>query len=97
MILRVLAEIAVGARLGDGLHDGRPVDIFQSLELRGELLVSGARHGRPLDRHRFTLTCGGNVPARSVAQLLPDVRPLRRWSMQSKVLGAIVIGSMLVA
>ena len=51
VILGVLRQVAVRARLGDGLDDRVPVDVLQPLQLGGELFVAGARHRRALHRH----------------------------------------------
>ncbi len=47
VVLRVLAQVAMGARLGDGLDDARPLDLLEPLELLPQAL-------RTLRSHRLT-------------------------------------------
>src|SRR5262249_10150012 len=58
IIIRVLIEIAVGARFRDGLGDGGALHALQPLQLFLQAGVALAGHGRALDRHGSILRRG---------------------------------------
>src|SRR5262249_647805 len=64
VVFRVLAQIAVGASLGDGFADGRSLGRLETLELVPELLEAGPRHGRSLDGHVRLSLAGPAVSCR---------------------------------
>jgi len=51
VILGVLRQIAVRARLGDRLDDGGPLHALEAVELVPQPLEARARHRRALHRH----------------------------------------------
>src|SRR5206468_500339 len=63
VVFRVLGEVAVRPRLGDGLDDGVPIFVLQAVELVAQALEPRARHRRALDRHG-PLTYHGPAGAR---------------------------------
>src|SRR6185295_2194842 len=75
VVLRVLAEVAVGPRLRDGPHDVRPL-LLEPLRFLPEPLEASARHGRALDAH---------VPITSSLRFTSARKPFRlprcvRWT-----------------
>src|SRR6266480_2040272 len=65
VVLRVLGEVPVRPRLRDRLRDRMALDALQVFELVLELLVAGAGHRRPRNRHDpSNLTCGESSHAR---------------------------------
>src|SRR5580765_1284020 len=74
VVLRVLGEVAVRPRLGDGLDDDVPIDVLQAVELVAQALEPRARHRRTLDRHGLLTYHAG----RSVLFLVIDPRAFQR-------------------
>src|SRR5437763_5987566 len=75
VVLRILGEVAVRARLGDRLRDRVALDALQVLELVLELLVARTGHRRPRNRHDpSNLTRGARA---SGSEDLPAIHPTR--------------------
>src|SRR6185503_9229524 len=82
VVLGVLGEVAVGARLGDRLDDGGALDALEALELLLELVVARSGHRGPRHRHGGTLSRAPSCARRGPPDPLTDQQatcPRPRW------------------